>query len=119
MLLFGHDRYPFLVCTPTYPLFPLSLFLVEPMTTSDLKACMADCLILFYLCDVCRGYADVITLLLEHRADPNIVNSKGHTPIVTAVGRGHAGAVAVLAKHKKTNLCAWVCQPSLSLLLIN
>jgi len=47
-------------------------------------------------------------MLLEHGADPNVVNSKGHTPIVSAVHQGQAGSVAALAKHKKTNLCAQV-----------
>ena len=47
-------------------------------------------------------------MLLEHGADPNIVNSEGRTPLVAAVHKGQAGSVAALACHKKTNLCAQV-----------
>lgn len=44
------------------------------------------------------GYTDIVTLLLKHKANPDL--SKDYTPLLTACSMGHAGIVEVLLKYK-------------------
>ena len=48
------------------------------------------------------GHTKCISLLLEHRASPNVVNSAGMSAMHFAAASGELSAVEVLAGHKES-----------------
>ena len=45
------------------------------------------------------GFNQIVNLLLDHHADPNIGSYEGSTPLIGASGNGHCEVVAELIKH--------------------
>eukprot|EP01035_Chromulina_nebulosa_P040781 gene40781-55129_t len=45
------------------------------------------------------GYRDVVTLLLERGAHPNLADKNGKSPLHSAVDKGHRNTVAVLLER--------------------
>ena len=45
------------------------------------------------------GYAEIVSMLLEAGANPNIITKQDMTPLKTAQQRGHGNVVDVLRKH--------------------
>jgi ankyrin repeat protein len=46
-----------------------------------------------------RGYTDIAALLVEHGADPTIIDAKGHPPLRYAVESGHIEIAELLLSH--------------------
>lgn len=45
------------------------------------------------------GYADIVELLLTHKANPNLFNSNKRRPLVSAAAEGHLEVVKMLLDH--------------------
>lgn len=49
---------------------------------------------------VAGGYSDIVKLLLQHNADPNIADYSGRTALTRAITTGNIKIVEMLLKHK-------------------